>query len=126
MYNKMKPLFASNRGFYADLTLGTTTVGDPTVFPDNISFITWTIYIPSGIKAKLQASTFSPDKLTTPADNLDEYWVDWDLEGTPLQDSNGYVSGPITVQGNLPVVSGLRIVRETGSATEVLLGLRGQ
>jgi hypothetical protein len=126
MYNNMKPLFASNRAFDVDIELKDTTVSDPIIFPDNISFITWTFYVPSGVTAKLQASTFSQDKLINPVTNLDEYWVNWDLSGDPVKDVNGFITGPQTIQGSLPVVGGLRIVRTAVGATPAELGLRGQ
>lgn len=126
-FNQMKPLFGSNRGFNYEEELTTELKTDPIIFPDNISFVTWTLIIPSGVKAKLQATTISEDKITVELTNLDEYWVDFDTEQEDFpQDVNGYVTGPATVQGSIPVVNGMRIVRETGSAAAVILGIRGQ
>lgn len=121
-----KPLFGSNRGFRLDTIITTELQSDTIVFPDNISFITTTMIIPAGVKAKIQTSTIDEDKLTTPIDNLDVYWVNFDLNGEPVQDINGFITGPEVVQGSIPVVNGMRIVRETGSAEELLMGIRAQ
>jgi hypothetical protein len=125
-YNTMKPLYGSNRGFNYDEIATTTLVGNPIIFPDNISFVTWTLIIPDGIKAKLQATTISEDLITVNVTNLDKYWVDFDTSTDPAQDVNGFVTGPATIQGSIPVVNGLRLVRETATVDEVILGLRGQ
>ncbi len=126
MYNNMKTLYGTNRGFYLDTELTTELKTPPTLFPDNISLITWTLYVPTGVKAKLQASTFAPDKLSVEVTNLDRYWIDFDMNGEPAQDSNGFVTGPVTLQGAIPIVNGLRMVRETGSSIACELGIRGQ
>lgn len=120
------PLFGSNRGFRKDVELTTETKSTTIVFPDNVSFITTTLIVPAGVKAKLQTSTIDEDKLTNTSENLDIYWVDFDLQDEPVQDANGFIDGPVTVQGSIPVVNGMRIVRETGSSEAVILGIRAQ
>lgn len=120
------PLFGSNRGFRKDTELTTELVSNTITFPDNISFITSTLIVPTGVKAKIQTSTIDEDKLTVDVDNLDIYWVDFDLNDNPVQDVNGYITGPVVIQGSIPVVNGMRIVRETGSAEAVILGIRAQ
>jgi hypothetical protein len=126
MFFNMNNLFNSNRGFDLDFVLGEALVGDPVIFPDNISTITWTMLIPNGVKAKLQATSFSEAKITVPATNLDGYWIDFDMSDDPVQDGNGFVTGPITLQGAISVVSGMRIVREVATPVEIEVGLRGQ
>ena len=122
----MTPLYGSIRGFRKDVELSTETVTDPITFPDTISFITSTLIVPDGVKAKIQTTTIDEDKIVVADTNLDIYWVDFDLNGTPEQDSNGFITGPVVIQGSIPVVNGMRIVRETGSSDPVILGLRGQ
>jgi len=123
---QLKPLFGSNRGFRKDIELTTELESKTITFPDNISFITTTFIVPDGEKAKIQTSTIDEDKLTSEVDNLDIYWVDFDLNGEPVQDVDGYIDGPVVVQGSIPVVNGMRIVRDAGSAEAVILGLRAQ
>lgn len=121
----MNSIYLSNRAYDVTYELSEDLVGTTIKCPDNISILSWTIIIPDGVKAKLQASTFPQDTLTDAETNLDKYWLDWDLEDTQTQDDDGYVTGPVTIQGAIPVVSGIRVCRESvGDAVE--LGLRGQ